>query len=45
MDFSDFLVLTGLATLGYGVYLLNIPAAFVVIGLIIFVFGIWRVFL
>ncbi len=44
MDLSDFLVLAGLAAFGYGVSMIHLPAAFVLIGLFLVTVGIWRIF-
>ena len=44
MDLSDFLVLIGLSTFAYGVSMINLPAAFVVVGLFLIAVGVWRIF-
>ncbi len=44
MDFSDLLILVGLATLTYGISLLDFPLALIVLGSIILVAGVWGIF-
>lgn len=41
IDFSDVLIFIGLALAGYGISLISVPATWIVVGIVLFLLGIF----